>query len=120
MACPQVIGILILTPIHGNAWQIKNALSFPNAPKGTSEKLIYTALSDLHRKQHAEGKPQSERVTVTFGISAADTMHPVKNLSGWKVTAMSKIYGTVAQAAGLLRRGEFRVRVSSHPATTMC
>ncbi|KAF9467694.1 hypothetical protein BDZ94DRAFT_1155912 [Collybia nuda] len=108
-----VIGVLILTPIQNHAWQIKNAVSFPNAPKGTSEKLIFTALRDLNCEQQENGTPQSERVTVTFGISAADELHPVKNLSGWKVTAMSKIYGTVTQAAGLLRRSEFRSKFDS-------
>jgi len=109
----MVIGILILTPILGHSWQIKNAVSFPSAPKGTSEKLIFTALSDLHREQQTKDNPSSERVTVTFGISAADEMEPVENLSGWKVTAMSKMYGTVAQSAGLLRRGEFRSKFDS-------
>ncbi|KAF9534496.1 hypothetical protein CPB83DRAFT_889479 [Crepidotus variabilis] len=33
------------------AEQIKNAVSFPSAPKGTSEALIYTALKDLHEEQ---------------------------------------------------------------------
>ncbi|KAF9482640.1 hypothetical protein BDN70DRAFT_874824, partial [Pholiota conissans] len=46
----EPVGILILTPIQSSAWQIKNAVSFPQAPKGTSEALIYTALKDLHSK----------------------------------------------------------------------
>jgi hypothetical protein len=100
-----------LTPINGNAWQIKNAISFPDAPRGTSEALIYTALKDLHREEERQsnGHREQEPVTVTFGISAADEMEPVVNLSGWKVTALSKLYGKIAYAAGLLRRGEFRV-----------
>lgn len=113
-----MVGILILTPIQGHAWQIKNAVSFPSAPKGTSEKLIFTALSDLNQEQQTNG--QSERVTMTFGISAADKVQPVKNLSGWRITALSKIYGKVTQAAGLLRRGEFRVRPYSRFTRTIC
>jgi hypothetical protein len=100
-----------LTPIQGNAWQIKNAISFPNAPRGTSETLIYTALKDLHNEQGQQknGYYEQEPVTMTFGISAADAMEPVANLSGWKVTALAKIYSKVVYMAGLLRRSEFRV-----------
>lgn len=124
----QIVGFLILTPIQHNSWQIKNAVSFPDAPKGTSEALIYTSLVDLHQEQgreHNEHSPShapsqgsesvtngyedSSRVTVTFGISASDEMEPVKNLSGWKVTALSKLYNKVTRTAGLLKRGEFRV-----------
>ncbi|CAA7268795.1 unnamed protein product [Cyclocybe aegerita] len=45
------VGVLVLTPIQASSWQIKNAVSFPSAPKGTSEALIYTALKDLHDEQ---------------------------------------------------------------------
>jgi hypothetical protein len=113
---PQIIGINILTPIHGNAWQIKNAISFPDAPRGTSEALIYTALKDLHHEEEKQVNGhhhEQEPVTVTFGISAADEMEPVVNLSGWKVTALATLYGKIAYAAGLLRRGEFRVHFLS-------
>ncbi len=56
----QPVGILILTPVQSSSWQIKNAVSFPSAPKGTSEALIYAALNDLHAEQEeaqATGKP---------------------------------------------------------------
>ncbi|EAU84084.1 hypothetical protein CC1G_06946 [Coprinopsis cinerea okayama7 len=46
----KIVGLLILTPIKGRSWQIKNAVSFPHAPKGTSEALIYTALKDLYEE----------------------------------------------------------------------
>ena len=100
-----------MTPIRGNVWQIKNAISFPNAPRGTSEKLIYTVLEDLHHEQ-LQLKDEfyvQEPVTVTFGISAADEMEPVENLSGWKISLLAKFYSKVAYMAGLLRRSEFRV-----------
>lgn len=103
----------MLTPNRGNVWQIKNAISFPDAPRGTSETLIYTALKDLYHEQEREhrqnGGHEQEPVSVTFGISAADEMEPVANLSGWKVTALAKLYGKISYTAGLLRRGEFRV-----------
>ncbi|KAF8958091.1 hypothetical protein BDZ97DRAFT_1843222 [Flammula alnicola] len=47
----EPVGILILTPIQASSWQIKNALSFPSAPKGTSEALIYTALKALYDEE---------------------------------------------------------------------
>ncbi|TFK33529.1 hypothetical protein BDQ12DRAFT_766509 [Crucibulum laeve] len=118
----HVIGILILTPIMGgSSWQIKNAVSFPSAPKGTSEALIYNALKDLHVEQEAaeddEKKRTKNRVTVTFGISASDSLKPVQNLGGWKVSALSKTYGKVASTAGLIKRGEFRSKFASEPET---
>lgn len=51
----QIVGMLILTPVRSNTWQIKNAVSFPDAPKGTSEALIFTALQDLHHEQNSSG-----------------------------------------------------------------
>ncbi|KDR77301.1 hypothetical protein GALMADRAFT_139295 [Galerina marginata CBS 339.88] len=201
------VGILILAPIQASSWQIKNAVSFPSAPKGTSEALIYTALKDLHEQEEqamAAGKkiphpsngyineqtvqptesarpplnsaseassasdlsisslsstsdgetspatsqvdatsstetgfsdkshghtpsrhkgeaPQpskthhrdENRVTVTFGISAAPDFQPIRNLGGWKVKALGKTYSKVASGAKLLQRGEFRSKFDS-------
>ncbi|GLB39802.1 putative aspartyl-tRNA synthetase [Lyophyllum shimeji] len=98
------VGLLILTPVHGNAWQIKNSISFPDAPRGTSEALIYTALSDIHR----ESGPDQPDASVSFGLTAAEEMNPTQNISGWKVTLLKSLYGKVTSAGGLLRRGEFR------------
>ncbi|KAJ3512683.1 hypothetical protein NLJ89_g3380 [Agrocybe chaxingu] len=198
----EAVGILILTPIQASSWQIKNAVSFPSAPKGTSEALIYTALKDLHDEQeraaaagqkiphpannnyHGEkvepcliqrpssestgststrssvsisstansismsngaetpdlasasatsngasnGRPEgttrnsvspqshhrdADRVTVTFGISAAPGLEPIHNLGGWKVSALSKTYGKVAKGAKLIQRGEFRSKFNT-------
>jgi hypothetical protein len=49
-------------------------------------------------------------VAVTFGITASDTLTPVDNLSGWKITWLSKTYNKVVGLTGLTRRGDFRVR----------
>ncbi|KIL66677.1 hypothetical protein M378DRAFT_185955 [Amanita muscaria Koide BX008] len=107
----KAIGVLILTPIRGNDWQVKNAVSFPDAPKGTSEKLIFTALRDLHneqvKKQHKDPDYQSGG-QVTFGISAAKRLEATHNLTGWGIDALSKTYNAVTTAAGLQKRGEFR------------
>jgi len=65
-----------LTPIQGACWQIKNAISFPSAPKGTSEALIYTALKDLHTEEE-EALRKGGRVP-----------HPVNNnLNGAEITS---------------------------------
>jgi hypothetical protein len=55
------------------------------------------------------------KVAVTFGITASDTLTPVDNLSGWKITWLSKTYNKVVGLTGLTRRGDFRVRIISFP-----
>lgn len=142
-------------------------MSFPNAPRGTSETIIYRAMSDIQdegvstdesdpksedgayvwtkrdaevahkleeksshsRSQsieshdsdssHRSGSPSGKStplsvghggVAVTFGITASDTLTPVDNLSGWKITWLSKTYNKVVGLTGLTRRGDFRVR----------
>ncbi|TEB32662.1 hypothetical protein FA13DRAFT_1763765 [Coprinellus micaceus] len=177
----EIVGILILTPVQANNWQIKNAVAFPKAPKGTSEVLIYTSLQGLHagnssprsRSPSPAGParngtngvtstvtssaptpssmtvepPTSDAgsgiisddasglsgvatpspieepdysplddencVVVTFGISASPELHPVHNLGGWKVKALSKTYKKVASSAKLINRGEFRRKFDS-------
>jgi hypothetical protein len=167
----NIVGILVLTSIHHNQYQIKNAVSFPNAPRGTSETVIYRAMSDIQdegiwndesgrksedgtlvwtntdlevsRKIEENGShSRSESVdssrsgspsrsdssssssgkstpssgtrrggvAVTFGITASDSLTPVDNLSGWKITWLSKTYNKVIGLTGLTRRGDFRVR----------
>ena len=51
----------------------------------------------------------ADRVSVTFGLSAAPRLEPVHNLGGWKVSALSKTYNKVVRGARLVQRGEFRV-----------
>ncbi|TFY77842.1 hypothetical protein EWM64_g6172 [Hericium alpestre] len=174
----KIVGLLILAPIHPSSFQIKNAVSFPSAPRGTSEELIYRAMRDLDDAEHGDprlagaraeqeqsgvllfhkpegnvqaseensrgspvshgsgdhsstssvsrgSRPSSEslspvptsddgegrfsHMTVTFGISAADTLKPVDNLSGWRITWLSRTYNKIVGGTGLLRRGDFRV-----------
>ncbi|KAI0322943.1 hypothetical protein OF83DRAFT_1167226 [Amylostereum chailletii] len=159
----KIVGILILALIHHDQYQIKNAASFPDAPRGTSEHLIYDAMDALHKENehgfpdddrafvwHARsrsvsparsadstGTPSlsssaaspvstaptspmsssslvdspatpSKRYTVTFGITASDSMTPVDNLSGWKISWLSATYNKVVGGTGLTRRGDFR------------
>ncbi|ETW78036.1 hypothetical protein HETIRDRAFT_325691 [Heterobasidion irregulare TC 32-1] len=115
-----IVGILILSPVRPASYQIKNAAGFPNAPRGTAERLIYSAMRDLQDATHLDPRapeiqdqqsPSEDdraRITVTFGISAADKLTPVGNLSGWKVSWLGKAYGKVVGATGLVRRGNFR------------
>jgi hypothetical protein len=170
----NIVGILVLTSIQRHQYQIKNAVSFPNAPRGTSEMVIYRAMSDIQdegtwsddsdrksedgalvwtktdlevarkmeensshsrspstdssrssspsQSDSSSGKssssssssssPVSSRrggVAVTFGITASDSLTPVDNLSGWKITWLSKTYNKVIGLTGLTRRGDFRV-----------
>jgi hypothetical protein len=169
----------VLTSIHHNQYQIKNAVSFPHAPRGTSETIIYRAMSDIQdegissdeesdrksedgtlvwtqtdlemarKLQENTGHSRSQSVdssrsgsssrsdspssssstsssgkstpssshstrrggvAVTFGITASDSLTPVDNLSGWKITWLSKTYNKVILLTGLTRRGDFRVR----------
>jgi hypothetical protein len=167
------VAILVLTSIHHKQYQIKNAVSFPNAPRGTSETIIFRAMSDIqdegdssddsdcksedgayvwskkdvdvahkikensshhHHKNHSRSQSSDSNnsdtsesssgtstlngirqsgVAVTFGITASDTLTPVDNLSGWKITWLSKTYNKVVGLTGLTRRGDFRVRIIS-------
>ena len=173
----NIVGILVLTSVHHNQYQIKNAVSFPNAPRGTSETVIYRAMSDIQDEGIISSDEESDRksedgtlvwtktdievarkmgehpshsrsqsvdssrsgspsgsdnsgsssssakstpssghgtrrggIAVTFGITASDSLTPVDNLSGWKITWLSKTYNRVIGLTGLTRRGDFRVR----------
>jgi len=164
----DIVAILVLTSIQHKQYQIKNAVSFPNAPRGTSEMIIYRAMSDIQdegvpsdgkseegalvwtktdlevarkieessshsRSQSVDsGRSTPSRsesssssgksspsgfrpsgVAVTFGITASDSLTPVDNLSGWKITWLSKTYNTVIGLTGLTRRGDFRNKFHS-------
>jgi hypothetical protein len=166
----NIVAILVLTSIRHKQYQIKNAVSFPNAPRGTSEQIIYRAMSDIqdegvstdesdrksedgaivwtkrdievarkieenssHSRSQSTDSSQSDSsvqsssssgkstpssirhsgVAVTFGITASDTLTPVDNLSGWKITWLSKTYNKVVGLTGLTRRGGFRNKFHS-------
>ncbi|KAG7092027.1 hypothetical protein E1B28_008409 [Marasmius oreades] len=93
--------------LNSRYYLIKNAISFPSAPRGTSELLIHTSL-ELLQKASPSRPPK-----VTFGITASDTLHPKANLSGWRIVGLSKVYSKVAGTAGLLKRGDFRAKFDS-------
>ena len=66
--------------------------------------------SDSHSGKSSPNGAGHGGVAVTFGITASDTLTPVDNLSGWKITWLSKTYNKVVGLTGLTRRGDFRVR----------
>ncbi|EGN92755.1 hypothetical protein SERLA73DRAFT_116865 [Serpula lacrymans var. lacrymans S7.3] len=135
------VGLLILTPVKSH-YVIKNAVSFPKAPKGTSEALIHSALRAINEESRAstqgvdrhspgangntnvnhsresdatqfdgsssENENENGKVEVTFSISAAPSLDPVKNVSGWKFTWLNKTYKKVSESSGLFKRGDFR------------
>jgi len=167
----NIVAVLVLTRVHRSQYQIKNAVSFPNAPRGSSETIIYRVMSDLQdegatttdesdrksedgallwtqtdievarkleensghsRSQSVDSRssdsplssssssgkasPTGTRpsgVAVTFGITASDSLTPVDNLSGWKITWLSKTYNKVIGLTGLTKRGDFRNKFHS-------
>jgi len=98
----KIVGFLILTPIQSSSWQIKNAVSFPSAPKGTSEALIYTALKDLHEEEEkalasgqqiphpANGFTNGEPIqpTANGGRPPADAASEASSASGVSVSSV--------------------------------
>ncbi|KAI0027885.1 hypothetical protein K488DRAFT_22427, partial [Vararia minispora EC-137] len=125
----HIVGILILSQIHHDQYQIKNQAMFPGAPRGTSEWLIYNSMQILsnedgcmlweqHDSSHEhesssssseDGSPERHsRASVTFGITASEHITPVDNLSGWKISWLSTTYNKVVGSTGLTRRGDFR------------
>ncbi|KAH9973786.1 hypothetical protein BGW80DRAFT_1437127 [Lactifluus volemus] len=130
----DIVAILVLTSIRHKEYQIKNAVSFPNAPRGTSEEIIYRVMLDLQDEGEngltwsvdsdlSDSSPSSDSssakslptsgtrqsgVAVTFGLTASDTLTAVDNLSGWKIAWLSTTYNSVISLTGLTRRGDFR------------
>lgn len=75
---------------------------------GRSDSSLRSESSSGSGKSSPTGSRQSG-VAVTFGITASDSLTPVDNLSGWKITWLSKTYNKVIGLTGLTRRGDFRV-----------
>ncbi|TIA91428.1 hypothetical protein E3P99_01074 [Wallemia hederae] len=95
----KIVGILILTLLKDHGYQIKNCTSFPDAPKGTSERLIVECLETLKKE---------DSHFVSFGISASDSMSPVHNLKGMRVTWLSGTYKSILKSTGIFKRADFR------------
>ncbi|CAA7266190.1 unnamed protein product [Cyclocybe aegerita] len=126
----KVVGVEILARTGPLSWQIVKCITFHHAPKGTSESLIHAALKDLHlENQYATetlptivapedtsasettetpAESRKNRVTVSFGITAADHLEPGHNVGGWKVTVLGKTYQAVSGIVGLIKMGQYR------------
>ncbi|TIB86658.1 hypothetical protein E3Q20_01586 [Wallemia mellicola] len=95
----KIVGVLILSLLKDQGYQIKNCTAFPDSPKGTSERLIVECLETL-KKEDAHH--------VSFGISASDHMEPVHNLKGMRVSWLSGTYKSILKSTGIFRRADFR------------
>ncbi|BGP16012.1 hypothetical protein JCM10213_005437 [Rhodosporidiobolus nylandii] len=95
----KIVSICVLAAIAHDSYQIKHAVTFPDAPSGTSEGI----LSHVIREMQFEG-----RGSLTFGASAQDEIHPEHNLSGWKIRWLGKAYKKIVTKYGLDNRSQFR------------
>ncbi|GAA5824205.1 hypothetical protein JCM11251_001566 [Rhodosporidiobolus azoricus] len=95
----KIVAICVLASIAHDSYQIKHAVTFPDAPAGTSEGL----LSHVMREMVFEG-----RNGLTFGASAQEEIHPEYNLGGWKVKMLGKAYKKIVSKYGLANRSQFR------------
>ncbi|GAA5943909.1 hypothetical protein JCM3775_002274 [Rhodotorula graminis] len=97
----KVVAICVLASIAHDSYQIKHAVTFPEAPGGTSEGL----LGHVIREMQFEG-----RNGLTFGASAAEEVEPEYNLGGWKIRMLGKAYKKIVARYGLANRGQFRAK----------
>ncbi|KAI0027886.1 hypothetical protein K488DRAFT_60181 [Vararia minispora EC-137] len=82
----KIVGILILTSIGGGQYQIKNAASFPEAPRGTSEFLIYSTMRHLEDEDET-----SEDGPMFWDESDSDrARHPSRHEDASKTTSRSQ------------------------------
>ncbi|PRP84433.1 hypothetical protein PROFUN_08113 [Planoprotostelium fungivorum] len=102
----KIVGLTILSKIN-NGFVVKNCITFPSSPKGCSELMLSTTITDA-------------RVTgvrlLTFSASAAERLEPIDNLSGWKVNFLSTIFHQIASKAGLSKRHTFRAKSGARDA----
>lgn len=86
-----------LAPVNG--YQVKWAISFPNAPNGAIEMTIFTAFDTV-----GSGP-------VTFGTAAASRVEAVHGLSNIGFKLLSRIYNGVADKASLGSKSDFREKL---------
>ncbi|BGP55327.1 hypothetical protein JCM8202_002173 [Rhodotorula sphaerocarpa] len=95
----KIVAICILAEIAHDSYQIKHAVTFPNAPGGTSEGLLGYVIRELD----FEG-----RHGLTFGASATEDLEVEHNLGGWKIKLLGKAYRKIVAKYELANRGQFR------------
>ncbi|KAI2640693.1 aspartyl-tRNA synthetase [Hypomontagnella submonticulosa] len=92
----RVLSLVVLAqlaPRHG--WQVKWALDFPNAPNGTIEVLVETALSALSGP-------------VTFGAGVSERLRPGAQLGGVRAKFLANTYDVIVKNLRLGRKAQFR------------
>lgn len=88
-----------LSPEHG--YQVKWAMSFPDAPSGAIELTIFKALDSIGSSP------------ATFGTAATPKLRAVYGLSGIAFKVLSRIYENVVERTHLLNKGEFREKLGT-------
>ncbi|KAI1383377.1 aspartyl-tRNA synthetase [Hypoxylon trugodes] len=92
----QVLALVVLAqlaPRHG--WQVKWALDFPDAPNGTIEVLVETALSVLSGP-------------VTFGAGVAERLKPEARLGGVRAKFLANTFNVIVRNLKLGGKAQFR------------
>ena len=88
-----------LAPEFG--YQVKWAISFPDAPSGAIEMTILHALDTVSSS------------SVTFGTAAASQLLAVHGLSGIAFRVLSRIYNSVTERTNLQSKSEFRDKLGT-------
>ena len=101
----QIVAVVVLAqlaPWHG--FQVKFSISFPEAPSGSIELLLSTAITTM-----GEAGCQS----ATFGTSAANHLGQGSHQSALKMKTLSKTYDAITSSFHLLSKPEFRAKFGS-------
>ncbi|PRP83617.1 hypothetical protein PROFUN_08343 [Planoprotostelium fungivorum] len=115
----NVVGFATLHKLPESTWSVEHAIIQPDAPKGASELLLWSMIQALSKE--GELPDAYSRVLtdlgfkrLTFGVSAADELTPVHNLSGLKVQFLTTTYKSIASSFHLTNRGDFRKKFNAH------
>ncbi|GJN89270.1 hypothetical protein Rhopal_002249-T1 [Rhodotorula paludigena] len=95
----KIVAICVLAAIAHDSYQIKHAVTFPEAPHGVSEGLLGHVIREMEFEGHN---------ALTFGASAQEDIIAEHNLGGWKIRMLGKAYRKIVSRYGLANRGQFR------------
>ncbi|KAL8279363.1 hypothetical protein RQP46_008175 [Phenoliferia psychrophenolica] len=101
-----ICGICVLAPVQGG-YQIKNSITFPDAPKGVPEDLLGTVVEDLQDEGGVS--------MLTFGTSASEEINFEHFAGGWKIKYLGKVYRHIVEKYHLAERGQFRNKFELEP-----
>lgn len=94
-----MVVLATLAPRYGV--QVKWALDFPNAPNGTIEYSVQTAMEAAKSAGHE---------SLTFGGGATAKLTAGHNIGGMKVTALDNSYQAIAAKLKLNQKSDFRAK----------